>query len=158
MRAACGAVTASEGPYRHIVVGTDGSPSAGDAVRHGAALAAATAARLTVVSAYTRRNPDGPAGVGGEEAWMVTDAAAAEAHVGKAQDLARSAGVTNLGGRTEAGDPAGVLLDVAGEVGADLIVVGSRGMATPSRFVLGSVPNRVSHHASCDVIIVRTAD
>ena len=89
---------------------------------------------------------------------MVSDAAGAEEHVGKAQDLVRDLGLTKLGGRTENGDPAAVMLDIAEELGVDVIVVGSRGMATASRFVLGSVPNRVSHHATCDVIIVRTGD
>lgn len=152
-------MTASEGPYHHIVVGTDGSASARGAVRHAAALATATGARLTVVSAYTRHDQlEAEREVGSADSWIVTDAAAAQAHVGEAQELARSLGITDLGGRTEPGDPAGVLLDVAAEIGADLIVVGSKGMASASRFVLGSVPNRVSHHATCDVIIARTAD
>ena len=89
---------------------------------------------------------------------MVSDAAGAEEHVAKAQDLVRDLGLASVGGRTENGDPAAVMLDIAAEIGADVIVVGSRGMATASRFVLGSVPNRVSHHATCDVIIVRTGD
>lgn len=89
---------------------------------------------------------------------MVSDAAGAEEHVAKAQDMVRSLGLTRLGGRTQSGDPAGVMLDIASELGVDVMVVGSRGMAAASRFVLGSVPNRVSHHATCDVIIVRTAD
>lgn len=152
-------MTASDGPYHHIVVGTDGSTSAMGAVRHAAELATATGARLTVVSAYTRREQvEAEREVGSNDSWLVSDAAAAQAHVGRAQDLARSVGITDLGGRTEPGDPAGVLLDVAEEIAADLIIVGSKGMASASRFVLGSVPNRVSHHATCDVIIARTAD
>jgi len=54
------------------------------------------------------------------------------------------------------GDPADAILDVAEEVGADLIVVGNKGMTGARRFLLGSVPNKVSHHASTSVIIVRT--
>jgi nucleotide-binding universal stress UspA family protein len=54
------------------------------------------------------------------------------------------------------GDPADALLQVAEENGADLIVVGNRGMTGAKRFLLGSVPNKVSHHASCSVLIVRT--
>jgi len=97
-------VTVSEGPYRRIVVGTDGSATAEDAVRHAAELALATGARLTIVSAYTRHDTQAAAtAVGGGESWIVTDAAGAQAVVGKAQDLARSIGVANLGGRTEAG-------------------------------------------------------
>jgi nucleotide-binding universal stress UspA family protein len=51
--------------------------------------------------------------------------------------------------------PATALLSVAEAVGADLIVVGNRGMKGPRR-VLGSIPNNVSHHASCDVLVVDT--
>ena len=54
------------------------------------------------------------------------------------------------------GDPADAILDVAEETGADLIVVGNKGMTGAKRFLLGSVPNKVSHHASCGVYIVRT--
>ena len=54
------------------------------------------------------------------------------------------------------GDPADAILDVAEEQGADLIVVGNKGMTGAKRFLLGSVPNKVSHHAPCSVLIVRT--
>jgi nucleotide-binding universal stress UspA family protein len=54
------------------------------------------------------------------------------------------------------GDPAEMLIEAAEDTGGDLIVVGSKGMASATRFVLGSVPNKVSHHAPCDVIIVHT--
>jgi nucleotide-binding universal stress UspA family protein len=92
------------------------------------------------------------------DSWMVTDAAGAQDHVLDGQELAKAEGLAQVHGRTESGDPAAVLLDVAGDVGADLIVVGSKGMAAASRFLLGSVPNRVSHHAPCDVEIVRTTE
>ena len=54
------------------------------------------------------------------------------------------------------GDPADAILDVAEERDADLIVVGNKGMTGARRFLLGSVPNKVSHHAPCSVLIVRT--
>jgi nucleotide-binding universal stress UspA family protein len=54
------------------------------------------------------------------------------------------------------GDPAEAVLSVAEETKADLIVVGNKGMTGARRFVLGSVPNNVSHHAPCSVLIVRT--
>ncbi len=54
------------------------------------------------------------------------------------------------------GEPADAILDVAEEQGADLIVVGNKGMTGAKRFLLGSVPNKVSHHAPCSVLIVRT--
>ena len=54
------------------------------------------------------------------------------------------------------GDPAEAILNVAEQTKADLIVVGNKGMTGARRFLLGSVPNNVSHHAPCSVIIVRT--
>ena len=54
------------------------------------------------------------------------------------------------------GDPADAILDVAEERGSDLIVVGNKGMTGAKRFLLGSVPNKVSHHAPCSVLIIRT--
>ena len=69
--------------------------------------------------------------------------------------VAREAGVTvNVYPRQ--GDPADAILDVAEERGADLIVVGNKGMTGAKRFLLGSVPNKVSHHAPCSVLIIRT--
>ncbi len=146
------------GPYGHVLVGTDGSATAQDAVRHAAAIARACGARLTIVSAYVRRDSSSGLAAVPDDATLLTDAAGAQDNVVAGQALAREVGVASLGGRTESGDPAAVLLDVADDVSADVIVVGSRGMASAARFVLGSVPNRVSHHAKCDVIIVRTGD
>ena len=54
------------------------------------------------------------------------------------------------------GDAADAILDVAEELGADLIVVGNKGMTGAKRFLLGSVPNKISHHAPCAVMIIRT--
>lgn len=54
------------------------------------------------------------------------------------------------------GNAADAILDVAEEEHADLIVVGNKGMAGARRFLLGSVPNKISHHAPCSVLIVRT--
>jgi nucleotide-binding universal stress UspA family protein len=55
------------------------------------------------------------------------------------------------------GDPADAILDVAEEQDADLIVVGNKGLTGAERFLLGSVPNKVSHHAPCSVLIIRTS-
>ncbi len=53
------------------------------------------------------------------------------------------------------GAPSEAILSVAEETKADLIVVGNKGMTGARRFLLGSVPNNVSHHAPCSVIIVQ---
>ena len=54
------------------------------------------------------------------------------------------------------GHPASVILDVAEEVNADLIVVGNQGAEASKRFLLGGVPNKVSHHCPCHLLIVHT--
>jgi nucleotide-binding universal stress UspA family protein len=72
-----------------------------------------------------------------------------------------SAVVASLGLELEThaarGDAAEALIDAAAQTGADLIVVGNRGMTGARRFLLGNVPNKVSHHAPCSVLIVRTS-
>jgi nucleotide-binding universal stress UspA family protein len=56
---------------------------------------------------------------------------------------------------TPVGDPADTLVDIATRVDAELIVVGSRGMKGARR-LLGSVPNKITHHAPCHVLVVKT--
>ena len=65
-------------------------------------------------------------------------------------------GVSDVETFARQGDAADAILDVAEEQGCDLIVVGNRGMTGAKRFLLGSVPNKISHHAPCSVLIVRT--
>ena len=77
-------------------------------------------------------------------------------HAEAARDIAKQSGAKKIRMREESGDAADALISVAEDTGADCIVVGSRGMSSATRFVLGSVPNRVSHHAPCDVLIVHT--
>jgi nucleotide-binding universal stress UspA family protein len=145
--------------YRRVVVGTDGSKTAEQAVREAAELASATGAELIVVTAFMA---DPAMANAREEApdeikWRITDVGLAEEHADTARHLAHEAGVGKVRVRAESGDAAEVLVGVAEDTGADCIVVGSRGMTSATRFVLGSVPNRVSHHAPCDVLIVRTS-
>ena len=146
--------------YRNVVVGTDGSETAQEAVRQAAEMAKAFGARLTVVTAYTphpedvaRAQAEAPA----ELQWMLTDAASAEERAATGRHLARELGLQDVRVRVASGDPAEMLVEAAEDTGADLIVVGSKGMTSAARFVLGNVPNKVSHHAPCDVMIVHTA-
>jgi nucleotide-binding universal stress UspA family protein len=74
----------------------------------------------------------------------------------EARDRATRAGVSAVQTEARQGDAADAILDVAEEQRADLIVVGNKGMTGAKRFLLGSVPNKVSHHAPCSVLIVRT--
>jgi len=77
------------------------------------------------------------------------------------RDLAEYAG--DFGERARAvvrsgEDPALVIVDAAREEGVDVLVVGSVGMQGRKEFLLGNVPNRVSHNAPCTVVIVNTSD
>jgi len=145
--------------FKRIVVGTDGSETAAEAVRQALELARLTGATLSLVSAYQpapgRRVQAEQAGAPAdvqyeigprEDVNLVLDAAAADA---------RQQGVEVQTHPVEA-DPADAILNVAEETKADLIVVGNKGMTGARRYLLGSVPNNVSHHASCSVMIVRT--
>jgi len=147
-------------PYRNVVVGTDGSETAELAVRHAAELAKAFGARLTVVTAFVANPEEEAQRV--EEAppdvrWAITDANSADERARQARRIARDMGVDDVVLRVDSGDPASLLIDAADDASGDVIVVGSKGMTSAKRFVLGSVPNKVSHHAPCDVVIVHTA-
>ena len=63
---------------------------------------------------------------------------------------------TKVESHAKVGSPADVVISVAEEVGADLIVVGSKGMRGARR-VIGSVPNRIAHRGPCHVLIAKTA-
>ncbi|HEX9991851.1 MAG TPA: universal stress protein [Acidimicrobiales bacterium] len=144
--------------YRTVVVGTDGSSTAEEAVRHAGELAARAGARLVAVTAY-HPHGDGDGEVAPEDLrWMVGDRATAEAEARRARALAAELGVADVVVRAEPGDPADVIVATAEEFDADLVVVGSKGLGTPAtRFLLGSVAGAVSHHAPCDVLVVHTA-
>lgn len=143
--------------YRTVVVGTDGSSTAEDAVRHAGELAARAGARLVAVTAYRPHDGDGDGDAPEEVRWMVGDRATAEAEARRARALAAELGVRDVVVRAEPGDPADVIVATAEEFEADLVVVGSKGLGTPAtRFLLGSVAGAVSHHAPCDVLVVHT--
>ena len=88
--------------------------------------------------------------------WMIHRRAEVDATLQHAVQRAAAAGVPAREHARE-GDAADAILDVAEELGADLIVVGNKGMTGADRFLLGSVPNTVTHHAPCSVLVIRTA-
>jgi nucleotide-binding universal stress UspA family protein len=147
------------GMFRSIVVGTDGSDTASKAVQEAIDLATSVGASVYVVSAYEPV----PQGRLREEArqapedlqWMINPREDVDSTLAEAADRVRGAGLAVETFARE-GDPADAILDVAEERDADLIVVGNKGMTGARRFLLGSVPNKVSHHAPCSVLIVRT--
>ncbi|MFI4991347.1 MAG: universal stress protein [Solirubrobacterales bacterium] len=145
--------------FRSIVVGTDGSDTAAQAVRQAVDLAGAVGAKLELVSAYSpvseqrlseerRQAPE-------DLQWAINPREDVDATLEAAASIARDAGV-EVEVHPRQGDPADAILDVAEEREADLIIVGNKGMTGAKRFLLGSVPNKVSHHAPCSVLIIRT--
>ena len=159
--------TAGDGPGRvaagspmigSMLVATDGSETAADAVSQAADLAAGTGAKVHVMTAYqplharvaTGKTVDPERGQGqlSQDSWADTvldDACAVLRLRGvEAQPHARK------------GDPSDAIIELAEELGIDLIVVGNKGLTGARRFLLGSVPDKVSHHAPCSVLIVHT--
>jgi nucleotide-binding universal stress UspA family protein len=145
--------------FRSIVVGTDGSETARKAVDAALDLARLSGARVELVSAYepvsSQRLREEARQVPADLQWMVNPREDVDATLREAAESAGEAGVESRIHARE-GDPADAILDVAEELSSDLIVVGNKGMTGAKRFLLGSVPNKVSHHAPCSVMIVRT--
>ncbi|MGH2787677.1 MAG: universal stress protein [Actinomycetota bacterium] len=114
--------------YEHIVAGTDLSDTARIATARAALLASSLDAKLTLLCAGP--DPGEPLRALGEE--FGADAISVHGH------------------------PAEVLVAEVESLGADLLVVGSVGMSGARRFMLGNVPNKVSHHVGKDLLIVKT--
>lgn len=148
---------ASAGIFERIVVGTDGSATARSAVALATRLAAASGATLHLVSAYQEPFqvvvPEAMIPVSVEDRERLRRHT--ESHLEQLAACARAEGVDRIEVHCVKGAPAEALLDVAAGCEADLIVIGSVGMTGARRF-LGSVPNRVTHHAHCNVLVVRT--
>lgn len=145
--------------YRHLLVGTDGSDTAAHAVRQAALLAQAFGARLTVMTVFTDAPPSETAQIQeqlpDELRWQVTGAAQAEETAHQGVSVAKTLGA-DAHARVERGEPAEAIIRALDAGDFDLVVVGSRGLSSPTRFLLGNVPNAVSHHAPCDVAIIHT--
>jgi nucleotide-binding universal stress UspA family protein len=146
--------------FASILVGTDGSDTATTAVRHAIDLAGSLGARLQIVSAYepvsAQRLRSEAIEAPQDVEWMVNPREDVLQVLQQAESDAKSAGLSTVETFARQGDAADAILDVAEEQRSDLIVVGNRGMTGAKRFLLGSVPNKVSHHAPCSVLIVRT--
>jgi nucleotide-binding universal stress UspA family protein len=146
--------------FHSIVVGTDGSDTATQAVRQAIELARAVGARIELVSAYepvsdARLREESIQRVPEDLQWMINPREDVQATLEAAAAEIRAAGV-EVEVFARQGDPADAILDIAEERGSDLIVLGNKGMTGAKRFLLGSVPNKVSHHAPCSVLIIRT--
>ena len=146
--------------FASIVVGTDGSSTASEAVRQATELARSLGAKVYLVSAYEPvpegRLRDEREQVPEDLQWMVNPREDVEDTLSQGAGAFEGAGI-EVETLAREGDPADAILDVAEEKDADLIVVGNKGMTGAKRFLLGSVPNKVSHHAPCSVMIIRTS-
>lgn len=148
--------------YHSIVVGTDGSATANLALQRACDLARLCGATLHVVHAYQQLSPTQMAGASVAAGPSIDVQEINNGIASAAEDLLSTAtGDIDLSGidvqrHTRPGDPAEALLAAAKEFDADLIVVGNRGMSGVRRFVLGSVPNKVSHHCPCSLLIIDT--
>jgi nucleotide-binding universal stress UspA family protein len=140
-----------------VAVGTDGSETAEEAVRQAAELARRYRAKLVLLSASLDSrglvSPGSPAAIAGIELqWASSSQAEVRTFLERSETALREEGI-ECETRSAEGDPADVLVRLAAECGADLLVIGNKGM---KRRVLGSVPNKVTHKADCTVMVVKT--
>jgi nucleotide-binding universal stress UspA family protein len=145
--------------YQTVVVGTDGSESSLRAVERAATIAADSNAKLIIATGYfTHAEDKRAADILREEAYMVQGNAPIYAMLHDARDRAKAAGAKNIEDRPVKAAPVQALVDLAEEVGADLLVVGNVGLDARSAIVgrLFSIPGAVANRAKIDVLIVRT--
>jgi nucleotide-binding universal stress UspA family protein len=135
---------------RNIVVGANSSPTARRAVVAAAELARLTGGKLHIVAAVEPEQGPNRSEVGG----YVDPGHPAERLLVDLAEVAKEQGLEPIV-HASAGPPADAVVKVADELGADLIVVGNKGMKGVRR-VLGSTPNSIAHNASCSVLIVDT--
>jgi nucleotide-binding universal stress UspA family protein len=139
-----------------IAVGTDGSDTASKAVDFAMDLAEKYGARLVVASSYQpvsedrlrKEQSDAPQDI----QWSINPSEDVDSTLRAVEEQAKERGLKTTSEARE-GDPADVLVAIAEDQNADLLVVGNKGM---QRRILGSVPNSVSHKAPCSVVIVKT--
>jgi nucleotide-binding universal stress UspA family protein len=139
--------------FETVVVGADGSPTAGEAFRCAVDLVKTSGGKLHIVLAF-KRSATSTEGVPGEFAGAVGSSQGAAALLEDLASRARAGGVEAVTHAVKE-DPAEAILSVAEAENADLIVVGNKGMKGVRR-VLGSVPNDIAHRAPCSTLIVQT--
>jgi len=136
-----------------VAVGTDGSATAAKAVDAAAEIAERFGSKLVLLSAF--EGTDSPTGSGSgadERQWASNNDARVRELLSRLEQEMRARNI-ECSSLHDEGDPADVLVRLAGECNADLLVIGSVGM---HRRVLGSVPNTVTHKAPCSVYVVKT--
>jgi nucleotide-binding universal stress UspA family protein len=132
-----------------VAVGTDGSETASEAVKQAAEFARRFDAKLVLLSAFKNEPP--PTGTD-EAQWAYSPAAQLREILARTETEMNEQGIecTTL---VDEGDPGDVLVRLAGDCRADVLVIGNKGM---QRRVLGSVPKSVAHNAACSVFVVKT--
>lgn len=134
-----------------VACGTDGSETANAAVSEAAEIAQRYGAKLWLLSvARDSGLPSEDQDI--ELQWARNPSARAKSLLENTAEDLRARGIECETLMAE-GDPAEVLVQLATECGADLLVIGNKGM---QRRVLGSVPNTVTHKAACSVLVVKT--
>lgn len=145
--------------FKTIVVGTDGSSTATGAVTSAISVARALGARLHIVCVYNNAHISTAiaAGASVPSSFAEVDRAASDHTAAVLEEARRRAQAEGIDVSVHPcmGSPAEMLVSIAEGEGADLIVVGNRGMKGVRR-ILGSVPSHVAHHAPCAVMIVPT--
>jgi nucleotide-binding universal stress UspA family protein len=135
-----------------VAVGTDGSGTAAEAVEEAAEIARRFEAKLVLLSAFSdSATTDSEADV--ELQWASNSSARVKSILERFEAELGKSGI-DCEIRADEGDPADVLVRLADECGADLLVIGNKGM---KRRLLGSVPNTVTHKANCSVLVVKTS-
>lgn len=136
--------------FARILVPIDGSPHADKAIGYAADLSKKYGSRLILLHVIPVR-VYAFAEVG---AVLSEDVEEGEEVLRRGMELARSLGA-EADQRLKRGIPAEEILRAAEEEKVDLIAIGSRGLSGVKAFLLGSVSDKVSHHAKCPVFIVR---
>jgi nucleotide-binding universal stress UspA family protein len=141
--------------YQTVVVGTDGSDSSLRAVERAGHIAGE--AKLVVATAYFPQSEDSRAAdVLKDEGYKMSGNAPIYAILREAKERAHQAGAKNVEEKAIVGAPVDALVELAEEVGADLLVVGNVGLSTIAGRLLGSVPANVARRSKTDVLIVHT--
>jgi nucleotide-binding universal stress UspA family protein len=135
-----------------VAVGTDGTSTASEAVRTAAEIARRFDANLVLLSAFQDPGARPKKATSPEVQWASSPAARVQEILSRTSDELGREGL-ECSTLADEGDPAEVLVRLAEECDADLLVIGNKGMR---RRVLGSVPNSVTHNSPCAVLVVKT--
>jgi nucleotide-binding universal stress UspA family protein len=138
--------------FSTVAVGTDGSPTAAQAVEAAAEIARRFDAKLVLLSAF-KESGEAPSDVSADEIqWAFNPVARLRELLARDEEELRRQGL-DCSTLMDEGNPADVLVRLAEECGAEMLVIGNKGM---QRRMLGSVPNTVTHRAPCAVLVVKT--